>query len=399
VSTVASSAKKSVAKSTAPSTAPSASRARVAPVATRKIIDPVTRLRIETAVKGWVEKLVDFSRNNTLLFYRDTKTTTLDLSQADPGELTKLYAGEPVSSQDLFSHLDLLGAEGEVLKKDIASRIQKIRNKAKENFEERSIGTLSLARGFATWQILNATGTERPPRAPIFIFPLDIKLGRKRGELIISTSGEPELNPVLQIYLKREFGVDAQIPELDPNDDGGAFGSVLQELRYQWVDVPELRIEDAAVISNFSYAKLSMVQDLEEGIDDLSHHPLVLALAGDVKAQEIVRDQVTDIDLCLPNLVQPVNEFLVLDADSSQNEVINAMVAGQSFAFEGPPGTGKSQTIANSIACLIAEGKKVLFVAEKRAAIDAVIRRLSGVGLEQLVMDFHGTGKKKTRCT
>jgi len=394
-STVASPARKSATKASRKSKAPSANRERVDPVAPQKTIDPAMRLQIETAVKGWVENLVDFSRNNNLLFYRDTKTTTLDLAFADPELLGKLFAGEPVSLEELFSRLDLLGAEGEILKKDVASRIQKIRSKAQENYEERSIGTLSLGRGFATWQIPDATEDERPPRAPIFIFGLEIKPGKKRGDLTISTSGEPELNPVLQIYLKREFGVDAQFPELDSLDEGRSFDSVLQELKSQWSDVPNLLLDSSAVISNFSYTKLSMVQDLEEGIGDLSHHQLVMALAGDAKALENVRDQVTDIDLGLPNLVQPLNEFLVLDADSSQNEVINAMVAGQSFAFEGPPGTGKSQTIANSIACLVAEGKKVLFVAEKRAAIDAVIRRLSGVGLDQMVMDFHGTGKKR----
>ena len=70
------------------------------------------------------------------------------------------------------------------------------------------------------------------------------------------------------------------------------------------------------------------------------------------------------------------DEFLVLDADASQNYAINAVLAGQSLIIKGPPGTGKSQTIANLIASLIARGKKVLFVAEKRAAIDAVTKRL-----------------------
>jgi hypothetical protein len=154
-------------------------------VAPQKVIDPAMRSFVESAVKGWVENLVDFSRNNNLLFYRDTKTTTLDLSQADPELLTKLYAGESVSFQDLFGRLDLLGSEGDVVRKEVASRIQKIRSKAQENFEERSIGTLSLGRGFATWQIPDATQDERSPRAPIFIFGLDIKPGRRKGDLTV----------------------------------------------------------------------------------------------------------------------------------------------------------------------------------------------------------------------
>ena len=84
------------------------------------------------------------------------------------------------------------------------------------------------------------------------------------------------------------------------------------------------------------------------------------------------------------------DEFLVLDADSSQNYAINAVLAGQSLIIKGPPGTGKSQTIANLIASLIARGKKVLFVAEKRAAIDAVTKRLRQQNLGELVLDLHG---------
>lgn len=359
-------------------------------------VDPVLRQKIELAVKEWVESLVDFTRNNNLLFYRDTKSTTLDLSEADPNVLAQLLDGESVSFQDLFRRLDLLGPDGEVLKKDIWNRIKKIQSKARENYEERSIGTLSLARGFASWDMPQLSTEGRAPNAPIFIYGLEVRPGKRRDDLTIILSGEPEINPVLQLFLKREFGININVSETDEDEgDAESIERILTAFRDQWIDLPNLSINDKLAISNFSYAKLSMVQDLETGIDDLSNHHLVLALAGDQDALDNVRNQVTDIDLGLPNQVEPVNEFLILDADSSQNEVINAMVAGQSFAFEGPPGTGKSQTIANSIACLVAKGKKVLFVAEKRAAIDAVIRRLSSVGLEDMVMDFHGAGKKR----
>jgi len=79
-----------------------------------------------------------------------------------------------------------------------------------------------------------------------------------------------------------------------------------------------------------------------------------------------------------------------LDADASQNYAINAVVGGQSLIIKGPPGTGKSQTIANLIASLVARQKRVLFVAEKRAAIEAVTKRLSEQELGGLVLDLHG---------
>ena len=88
--------------------------------------------------------------------------------------------------------------------------------------------------------------------------------------------------------------------------------------------------------------------------------------------------------------IPPGLDFLILDADSSQQAAIAAVLAGQSTVVHGPPGTGKSQTIPNLIASLAADGKRVLFVAEKRAALEVVSKRLKKVGLEKLAIDLHG---------
>jgi hypothetical protein len=98
-----------------------------------------------------------------------------------------------------------------------------------------------------------------------------------------------------------------------------------------------------------------------------------------------------------PDFVPPADEFLVLDADSSQNYAINAVLVGKNLIIKGPPGTGKSQTISNLISTLVARGKRVLFVAEKRATIDAVFRRLNHVGLGDLVLDLHGGVSSKRK--
>ena len=140
-----------------------------------------------------------------------------------------------------------------------------------------------------------------------------------------------------------------------------------------------------------------MVNDLDTALDELVAHELIAALAGDEQAREAIRNQVPGSGAIPgPDQVPLADEFLVLDADSSQNYAINAVLAGQSLIIKGPPGTGKSQTIANLIASLIARGKKVLFVAEKRAAIDAVTKRLSQQGLGDLVLDLHdGVASKR----
>ena len=144
------------------------------------------------------------------------------------------------------------------------------------------------------------------------------------------------------------------------------------------------------VLANFAYAKLAMVSDLDGALDELVAHDLIAALAGDEQARAAIRGQGPGPGAIPgPDQVPLADEFLVLDADSSQNYAINAVLAGQSLIIKGPPGTGKSQTIANLIASLIARGKKVLFVAEKRAAIDAVTKRLRQQDLGELVLDLH----------
>src|SRR5690606_29871084 len=95
--------------------------------------------------------------------------------------------------------------------------------------------------------------------------------------------------------------------------------------------------------------------------------------------------------------VDPRREHLVLDADASQIAAIETARVGSNLVIQGPPGTGKSQTIANLIAALMADGRRVLFVAEKRAAIDAVHQRLAQVGLDDLILDLYdGVGSRRT---
>ena len=133
-----------------------------------------------------------------------------------------------------------------------------------------------------------------------------------------------------------------------------------------------------------------LVADLEQNAEMFATNDIVAAIAGDGGARESLASHICDPDPNQPDIDPPSKEFLVLDADSSQHMAINRVLGGESLVIQGPPGTGKSQTIANLITALIARGKRVLFVAEKRAAIEAVIKRLEQVGLSDLVMDMHG---------
>jgi len=172
----------------------------------------------------------------------------------------------------------------------------------------------------------------------------------------------------------------------------GTGNEVARWLKAEAAAVPGFDISTEMVVGTFSYMKLPMVRDLEDAYEILVAHDLVAALAGDDDARSSLRERYAQVAVSLedPNHTPPADEFLILDADSSQNYAINAVLAGQDLIVRGPPGTGKSQTIANLIATLAARGQRVLFVAEKRAAIEAVLKRLDQVGLADLVFDLHG---------
>jgi hypothetical protein len=135
---------------------------------------------------------------------------------------------------------------------------------------------------------------------------------------------------------------------------------------------------------------MAMVKDLRELLDALSQHDVVAAMAKDAGASAALRSAGADVQLPEIDAITPDQEFLVLDADSTQQRAVGHALVGRHGVISGPPGTGKSQTIANLICEFAARGKRVLFVAEKRAALEAVLKRLENKGLEHLCLDLHG---------
>src|SRR6185437_5696139 len=227
----------------------------------------------------------------------------------------------------------------------------------------------------------------------------------------LTLDDDTEVNPVLLHKLATVF--DAGIDRPAPDRIAGQLAKAARE-----AEIPGFRVDRRKVIGTFTYAKLPMVRDLEAAGDLLADSDLVAAIAGDPQAQQAVAapdagplNTGPDVtasgpDAAVPppadltgltDLADPVADYSVLDADSSQRAAIDAVLAGRSLVIHGPPGTGKSQTIANLIAAMVARGRKVLFVAEKRAAIDAVLSRLTAVDLGDLVLDIHEGARDRQR--
>src|SRR6185369_7151115 len=136
------------------------------------------------------------------------------------------------------------------------------------------------------------------------------------------------------------------------------------------------------------FQKLAMWEDLGRNAERVKVHPLCRAIAGDTSVPLV---QPTDLPTAdkLDEVVPPVQAIHILDADSSQHEAIEAVKRGAHLVMDGPPGTGKSQTIANMIAEFLAAGKTVLFVSEKTAALEVVRRRLELKKLSDFCLALH----------
>lgn len=337
---------------------------------------------VASAQETWVSALTDLGGRNTLLYYKDRRAGTLDLGAADPAALERLLSTGSGRLTRLFPDPDLLA--------DAVRRVQAIYRKARELSEERGLAAAYLATGMARWDELFLQ-----PAAPVLLRGLTITPTRARhDDFDLALEETSEVNPVLLHKLATVFGADTDGLAEEPPGLPSEFCRKLTAVA-RAADVPGFEILGRRVIGTFTYAKLPMVRDLQNAGELLADSDVVAAIAGDPHAQAMVAADSGPGPVL--DEIPPADDYSILDADSSQRSAINAVVRGESLVIHGPPGTGKSQTIANLIAALVARGRKVLFVAEKRAAIDAVLTRLKGADLGELVLDIHDGTRDRLR--
>lgn len=351
---------------------------------------------IQDAIKQWCDSLVNLDGRNPLLRFRDLRVGTISLPVTGSSFVNCLATGSTVDLQSLVLEREKAGDDPVA---DYQKKARSIYKKGVENLEERGISTPKLAAGL----VVGLTVDGKPVRAPLLvqaiqISPLDSTHSRFRMKL--DTDVAPvEFNPVLLRHLENE-GHSIDYPTLEEAVESArtpiaAFASAWSALERMVGPNSAYTLEDQLVIGNFSYAALPIVTDLEGAAQLASDSDVVLSLAGDTSARERARGEGSDASIHDPDNIPPADEFLILDADSSQNRVINSALNGRNLIVQGPPGTGKSQTIANLIATLAARGKTALFVAEKQAAIEAVVKRLESTGLGHLVLDMHDPSSSK----
>ena len=276
----------------------------------------------------------------------------------------------------------------------LAKRLLKIAREAKTAEEEQGINILYLALGFATWFEDKESGVAR--EAPLVLLPVELVRDPRRSTYDLRVRPDDMMtNLPLQQRWQEDFGI--RLPEIDnelgdwhPSDYHAQVEAIVAER-------PGWKVNrDAIQLGFFSFSKLLMYRDLALNAwpeNALETHELTQGLLHEGFAHEPPLFGPDDrLDAILP----PDKLFHVVDADASQAKVIEEVRAGRNLVVQGPPGTGKSQTITNIIAAAAKEGKTVLFVAEKMAALSVVHDRLVKVGLRDLILELHSkTANKK----
>ena len=268
---------------------------------------------------------------------------------------------------------------------------------ARSDLQEGGANTLFLALGFLKWR--KAAEEARIYRAPLVLVP--VRLERKSalsGIVMTQHEDEPRFNLTLLELLRHDFNLD--IPGLDGALPVSASGygvdvkTILTMVRRAVRDMAGFEVVDTIMLGSFSFAKYLMWKDMADRAALLSESPVVKHLIE--RGQERFR---SGGDFPRPHeldrKIDPAQLFLPLPADSSQISAIVASANGCDFVLDGPPGTGKSQTIANMIAHNLALGRRVLFVAEKIAALNVVHRRLEEKGLGEFCLQLHSNKASK----
>jgi len=377
---------------------------------------PNVGARAATRIDHWKSRLLDLSLRNRLLNFKETKSTIQILSAApekvedelaaelelslqpkpkvmgdrDPRDATTytkqqradalaVHLQDELDAGRLHTHLD---------EAEHPRRLTELYRATRTALEENGTNTLFAAVGILEWR--ETEHSDRVLRAPLLLVPVELK--RKsvlEGFTLRRLDEEARLNVTLMEMLRQHF--QKNIAGLDPlpeDENGVDVAKVLQVFREAVRHLAGWEIKAEVWLGQFSFTKFLLWKDLDSRLESLIRNPIVDHLVNRAgvpypNPSDDIRPQQLD------ELFHPRQVFCPRSADSSQLAAVMAAAAGHDFVLEGPPGTGKSQTITNIISHCLAEGKRVLFVAEKRAALDVVHRRLRESGLGPFCLELH----------
>ena len=372
---------------------------------------------------SWKSKLLDLTLRNRLLNFKSSKSSLQciapDLARLEDAlsdgqkfrirHLPEIMEGKDPRSAQI--HADKSGVaplndmaitalgEKELLtyagKNELDGILLTIFSNARTGLEEGGANTLFLAFGLLEW-----TELEKPESrhlAPILLVPVTLERQSVRTGFHISRhDDEAIVNPTLLQHLKNTFQMQINGLDAIPADEKGIdVAKVLQNFRLAVKEISKWEVLPQVHLGIFSFKKYLMWKDIEDRSEQLKANRVVKHLIenpGNAFANESTAGEFDRLDASHP----PQAILAPMLADSSQLKAICAIDAGRDLVLEGPPGTGKSQTITNLIAHNLAKGKTVLFVSEKRAALEVVHRRLNDIGLGPFCLELHSSTAKKS---
>lgn len=375
-----------------------------------------------TRLDRWKSRLLDLSYRNKLLNYRPGKRSVELLVPAVSRLEDALVAGKvflveslgggrrrgrsrdrgssPERSGEDLRQAEVVELFGKgtlpvAMEKDpLANRLTEIYRDYRRGLEESGANTLYLSLGMLEYYESPSSQTMR--RAPVLLLPVEIqRLSAGKGFRLQRTDEDGRFNLTLLEKLRADFRIEVEGLDPLPEDESGLdVPLIFRRLREAVLEKERWELKEEVHLATFSFTKFLMWKDLEDRASALMESPVVHHLVE--TPQEDFRQEGSFPELAsLDTERSPRDTLCPLDADSSQLRAVFSAVDGQSFVLEGPPGTGKSQTITNMISQALAAGRTVLFVAEKRAALEVVYKRLSRVGLDPFCLELHSNKVQK----
>ena len=336
-----------------------------------------------------IEHLEDHLQNGEDYFITPSPGKKLEPNADGMYDSRQQASGYQTSVSELISNHKIASYLTEA---ELQNALKYVYRTARTSMEENGANSLFLALGMLKW--FENPKSEQPRYAPILLLPVDIirKSGnnyiiRKRDEDII-------LNITLVELLKQNFRINLDALKELPKDESGVdvklifnyFRKAIEELK-RWSVVEE------SMLGLFSFNKFVMWNDIHTNADKLKENVVVASL---IEKQDKQDADIEGVDARnIDKETKPMDFAIPLDVDSSQMEAIVESGRGRSFILHGPPGTGKSQTITNMIANALYQGKRVLFVAEKMAALSVVQSRLEKINLAPFCLELHSNKATK----
>ncbi|MGN0845244.1 MAG: DUF4011 domain-containing protein, partial [Kiritimatiellia bacterium] len=388
-------------------------------------LDLSTLKKAETTqgrIEKWTQKLLDFSARNKLLNIPRSSRQVIHLLGSNVSALEdQIAANETITIrsivesvgekalEDLVQGKFLPDQEARLFNaelahhrlcvalspKEVRKRLSDLYHDAKTQLEESGVNTLFLAIGLLQWQE-SESGT-KSYKAPILLAPVRLERSSlAEGVKMYRLDEDTTINATLIEFLRTQF--DITFPGLEPlpvDDSGVDVSKILQIIKQSIKDKKGWEVLDEALVGCFSFGKFVMWKNMTDCVEELKKNPLVNHLIGGGGEFDDGIEVFKPEDVA--NHMNPAEIYCPVSVDSSQLTAVLYSEMGKTFVLHGPPGTGKSQTITNIIAHNLAKGRRVLFVSEKKAALDVVRNRLDKIGLTPFCLELHSNKTEKTK--